>query len=200
MTRSIRIALMLAGTIAGTAACHKKLPPAGAKTTPVTDTDAAARERARQDSIRRAEQARRDSIDRANRANQGTETPPGPTTRTVEEMRRILAQPVYFDLDKSDLTESSRAALDAKIEILRDKPEIKIRINGHTDDRGSDEYNLALGMRRAAATKEYLITHGIDASRFEVQSFGAEQPAAEGQNEEAWAKNRRCEFEIQGLK
>jgi peptidoglycan-associated lipoprotein len=69
-------------------------------------------------------------------------------------------------------------------------------VAGNTDNRGSDEYNLALGQRRAAEVKRYLIARGIDASRIDVVSFGEERPAASGDNEDAWAKNRRDEFEI----
>jgi peptidoglycan-associated lipoprotein len=73
---------------------------------------------------------------------------------------------------------------------------MRIRVAGHTDNRGSDEYNLALGQRRAAEVKRYLVTRGIAAERIDVVSFGEERPAVAQDNEDAWGKNRRGEFEI----
>src|SRR5205807_5871502 len=75
-------------------------------------------------------------------------------------------------------------------------PGLRIRISGHCDERGSDEYNLALGNRRATAAKQYVVSHGIDAGRIETVSYGEERPLASGHDEEAWAQNRRDEFEI----
>jgi peptidoglycan-associated lipoprotein len=107
----------------------------------------------------------------------------------------LLAK-IYFDFDKSDLTDQDRAMLDAKVAILNTNLGVRIRIEGNCDKRGSDEYNLALGQRRAAAAKRYLTEHGIDASRIDVISYGAERPIAEGDSEEAYAQNRRDEFAI----
>jgi peptidoglycan-associated lipoprotein len=73
---------------------------------------------------------------------------------------------------------------------------VRLRIAGHTDDRGSDEYNLALGQRRAASVQRYLVSRGLKTSRFETVSFGKERPAAQSENEDAWSKNRRGEFEV----
>ena len=103
---------------------------------------------------------------------------------------------VHFDYDKSDLRPDARAILDAKVPILQANPDVKIRISGHTDERGSDEYNLALGQRRAAAAKEYLMQHGIAEARIETVSYGEERPIAQGSDESAYAQNRRDEFEI----
>src|SRR5207247_508217 len=77
-------------------------------------------------------------------------------------------------------------------------PDLRIRISGHCDERGSDEYNLALGNRRATAAKQYLVSHGIDGGRIETSSYGEERPLAQGHDEGAWAQNRRDEFEIIG--
>ncbi|MFO0072976.1 MAG: OmpA family protein, partial [Gemmatimonas sp.] len=92
--------------------------------------------------------------------------------------------------------DDAREALDAKIAILNVNPGLRIRIAGHCDERGSDEYNIALGRRRAEAAKRYLTDRGIDASRSETSSFGRERPAVQGPTEDAWSKNRRDEFEI----
>jgi peptidoglycan-associated lipoprotein len=126
----------------------------------------------------RAAAARRDSIARA------------------EAARNTLRDPIYFDYDKSDLRDDARMALDAKLPILRANPQVRIRIAGHTDERGSDEYNLALGQARAAAARRYLEARGIDGSRIDIVSFGEERPASAGGEETAWSRNRRDEFEI----
>lgn len=114
----------------------------------------------------------------------------------ADAARAAFATAIYFDLDKSDLKPEARALLDAKLPLLRANPNVRIRIAGHTDDRGSDEYNIALGQRRAAAAKRYLVDQGIDEGRIDVVSFGEERPAAMGSGEENWSRNRRDEFEI----
>lgn len=116
--------------------------------------------------------------------------------RRVEEARNTLRDPIYFDYDKADLRDDARAALEAKVPILRANPSVRIRIAGHTDERGSDEYNLALGQSRAAAAKRFLEARGIDGSRVDIVSFGEERPAQNGGDDTAWSRNRRDEFEI----
>jgi peptidoglycan-associated lipoprotein len=114
----------------------------------------------------------------------------------AEEMRNTLAEVIYFEFDSDALSDAARATLDGKLAILNDHQVVRLRVAGHADERGSDEYNLALGQRRAAAAKRYLTQQGIGEDRIEVISFGEERPAAEGSSEEAWAQNRRAEFEI----
>lgn len=101
---------------------------------------------------------------------------------------------IYFDFDKFDLSSESMETLSGLAALLKSSPEIKVRIEGNCDERGTIEYNLALGERRAKAAMDYLISQGIDASRLTTVSYGKEKPADPGQNEEAWAKNRRDEF------
>ena len=104
---------------------------------------------------------------------------------------------VYFDFDKSDLRQDARDVLSKNANILlKDKPTIKVQIAGNCDERGSAEYNLALGERRAKSAQQYLITLGVPADRLSVISYGKEKPAVEGHDEAAWAKNRRDEFVI----
>jgi peptidoglycan-associated lipoprotein len=105
---------------------------------------------------------------------------------------------IYFDFDRSDLSEEARQTLQAKAEVLRQFPDIRIRIEGHADERGTVEYNLALGERRADAARAYLIDLGIDPDRMTTISYGEERPMVEGQNEAAWSQNRRDEFVILG--
>lgn len=110
--------------------------------------------------------------------------------------RARLLETIYFEYDADDLRDDAKANLDAKIAVLNANPGVKIRVAGHCDERGSDEYNIALGRRRAEVAKRYLTDRGIDASRIETASFGRERPAVQGTSEEAWARNRRDEFEI----
>lgn len=105
-----------------------------------------------------------------------------------------LRQPIYFDFDRSELKPEAREELTRKAEVLRTYPEISVRIEGHCDERGTVEYNLALGERRAEAARQYLIDLGIDPDRMTTVSYGEERPAVEASNEAAWAQNRRDEF------
>ena len=116
--------------------------------------------------------------------------------RAMEASRNALTATIYFDYDRSDITDDARAKLDAKVPVLTQNTGIRIRIAGHTDSRGSDEYNLALGQRRAAAAKRYLTDRGIDAARIEIVSFGEERPTCTAEDESCWSQNRRDEFEI----
>ncbi len=105
---------------------------------------------------------------------------------------------IHFDFDASDIRAEDRALLDRKAAIMGANGGLKVRISGHADERGSDEYNLALGSRRAAAAKTYLVNKGIDASRIETVSFGEERPLDPGHDDTSWAANRRDEFEVTG--
>ena len=157
------------------------------------NTDSLIREQARLDSIARAEAARN-----AAAAAAAAATAAGPvTTAPVNSTERsIIANVLYFDLDESALADESRSALEAKAPVMLRHPNLRIRITGHADERGSDEYNLALGLRRAAEAKRYLAALGIAEDRVEIVTLGEEEAAVQGHSEEAWALNRRAEFEI----
>jgi len=101
---------------------------------------------------------------------------------------------VFYDFDKADVREDQRDALAKDSDWLKKYPTIRFRIEGHCDERGTREYNLALGERRASAAKEYLASLGIDSSRMETVSYGKERPFDPGHDEAAWAKNRRAHF------
>lgn len=107
---------------------------------------------------------------------------------------KIGADRIYFAFDKSDLSDQSRQVLAEKAELLKAHPALTLLIEGHCDERGTNEYNMALGERRARAAYEYLVLLGIEAGRLTIISYGEEYPAVPGSNEEAWAKNRRDEF------
>jgi len=114
----------------------------------------------------------------------------------IAAMVNTISLPVYFDYDKSDLREDAKSVLDSKVPILQANKSVRIRIAGNTDERGSDEYNLALGQRRAAAARTYLKARGIDEGSIDIVSFGEERPAMQGDSENSRSKNRRDEFEI----
>jgi peptidoglycan-associated lipoprotein len=133
-----------------------------------------------------------DSIDRANRLRDSLAA----AERALAEARALLNAPVYFDFDKSEIRTDAKSALDAKLPLLKANPSMKIRIEGNTDSRGSNEYNMALGLRRANAAKRYLASQGIEAARFDVVSYGEERPVDQGTTEDAYQKNRRDDFVI----
>jgi peptidoglycan-associated lipoprotein len=110
--------------------------------------------------------------------------------------RMILEQRIYFGFDQSDLSADARQALQEKAEVLRTTPSLSLRIEGHADERGSDEYNLALSQRRAASAKRFLAGLGISADRVETVGYGEEQPLDQEESEAAWARNRRDEFRV----
>lgn len=101
---------------------------------------------------------------------------------------------IYFEFDKFELQADSRRVLARKAELLKQFPQIKVSIQGHCDERGTEEYNLALGERRARAAHEFLVYSGVNPGQLEMISFGKLQPAVAGTGEAVWAKNRRDEF------
>jgi peptidoglycan-associated lipoprotein len=192
--RSLAAILVASATVLG--ACHKKPEvapaPAPMPAAPTVDSagirDSIARAQAARDAALARQRAYDDSVRRANEA--------ASASSEQNAMRNTLTTVIHFDFDKADLRDDARAALDAKIPILTANPDVNIRIAGHTDERGSVEYNIALGQRRAASAKRYLTERGIAASRIETVSFGEGRPVAEGHDESAWAQNRRDEFEL----
>jgi peptidoglycan-associated lipoprotein len=144
--------------------------PAPAPTPTSTDDGAAERDR-----IERERQA---AIERAN------------------AVKADLAAMINFEYDQATVRSVDQATLDRKAAILGANPNVRVQISGHADERGSDEYNLALGNRRAAAAKRYLENKGIDGGRMEVVSYGEERPLAQGSDEAAYAQNRRDEFQV----
>ncbi len=107
-----------------------------------------------------------------------------------------LATMINFEYDQATVRPADQGTLDRKAAILSANPNVRLRVSGHADERGSDEYNLALGNRRAAAAKRYLENKGIEGSRVEVVSYGEERPLNPGSDESAYAQNRRDEFEV----
>jgi len=116
--------------------------------------------------------------------------------RAIREARETLMERVHFDYDESEIRPQDAEILRDKVAILRSSPQVQLRIEGHADERGSTEYNLALGNRRAESIRQFLTGFGLDESRFSIVSFGESRPVAQGSNEQAWAQNRRGEFVI----
>jgi peptidoglycan-associated lipoprotein len=109
----------------------------------------------------------------------------------------VVLETVYFDFDSHQLSPAAREVLAKDAEQLKKSPAVKVQVEGHCDERGSDEYNLALGEKRGNAARDYLVTLGIPADRFSVISYGKEKPADPGHDEAAWARNRRAVLVIQ---
>ena len=162
------------------------------------------------DSLREAQRVR-DSIDAANRARDDSlrrlreeaerreaavRDSIAAVRRTTERVRAMLETMINFDFDRSNVRPGDAQVLDQKLAILQANPALQIQISGHCDERGSDEYNLALGNRRAVAAMQYFVDRGIAANRITTNSFGEERPLDAASSEDAWARNRRDEFSI----
>lgn len=125
-----------------------------------------------------------------------TETPAKMSLdEAVDRMAENFAR-VYFDFDSSTLGAESKAALDANVRIMQQHPSLTVEIQGHADERGTTDYNVALGDRRANAVRKHMILTGVSSDRVRTVSYGEEVPAIRGSNESAWSKNRRAEFRI----
>jgi peptidoglycan-associated lipoprotein len=132
--------------------------------------------------------AERDRMDRERMAREAAER--------AKAVAADLAAMINFEYDQATVRTTDQSILDRKAAVLGANPNVKLQISGHADERGSDEYNLALGNRRAAAAKRYLENKGIDASRMDVVSYGEERPLNAGHDEAAYAQNRRDEFQV----
>lgn len=188
---------VLAATVVVVSACPAPTPPP--PPVPVVNQDsidaAAARARAEQERMAAEAESRRRADADAARARAEADARRA-AEAALAAARAAFAQAIYYDYDRSELKPESRTTLDGKLPLLRANANVRIRIAGHTDERGSDAYNIALGQRRAAAAKRYLVDQGIAADRIDVVSFGEDRPAAMGSDESFWSQNRRAEFEI----
>lgn len=186
MSRSIRIPLLAFCVLTVIAGCRRTppaQPPAPAPPPAAGDNDAERarleRERLERERLER-ERAEREAAERARLA----------------EIERVLSAPIYFGFDRFDLTAESRASLEQKWTLMNANPALRLLIEGHTDDTGSDEYNLALGMQRAAAAKRFFTQRDIADARIEIVSFGEERPTCGDEAESCRSRNRRAEFRI----
>ena len=192
-SRSLVLTLLACSSFAALEGCRRKVTPAA---TPVpAGDDAAAAQRRADAQAAEAAQRRADSIAAANAATSRDAT----ADRQAQlDMANVLAQRVYFDFDRDQLRDDGAAVLDAKSAVLQANPSITLVVTGHTDERGTAEYNLALGQRRAATVKRYLTGKGVADNRVSTQSLGDSQPASSGSDETAYQQNRRAEFAVRG--
>jgi len=119
------------------------------------------------------------------------------SAQQLQQQLASVGDRIYFAFDKSDITPESRQVLSKQADLLKQNPSVTVTIEGHCDERGTREYNLGLGERRANATKQALVALGIAANRINTISYGKERPAVLGHNEQAWAQNRRAVTVIQ---
>lgn len=203
--------ILIAGAML-VASCHSA-PPAN---TPPPEPSAAemARRKQVQDSLDAVALATTDSLDRAHKIallerfhRDSIEAARLASERAVQEaaekasarngsLREELGTVVLFDAARSQISTEGRDALDRKVAILNANPDVRLRITGACDERGSEQYNMALGEQRAGAVKKYLIGKGIDAGRLDQISTGEGSPVSDGHDEAAWAQNRRTNFMI----
>jgi peptidoglycan-associated lipoprotein len=169
------------------AACRSDPPPPPEPVGPTAEE----LERMRQDSIAAA--MRQDSIRRAAEADAAAAEA---REASIRAARATLEETIYFDYDEAAIRSDAERVLRQKMDILRNSPAVQVRIEGHADERGSTEYNIALGNRRAESVRQFLTGFGLDAGRFAIVSYGEERPQAQGSDESAWAQNRRAEFVI----
>jgi peptidoglycan-associated lipoprotein len=181
------VILLVAATLAG--ACARRQPPASAPAPPpVAATPPAVTTPPAPSTT-------------PQRVDDTLPVPPQPedtiANRSLDDLNRDSPfQPVFFGLDSSDLDDSGRRTAQANADLLKKYPTWVVTVEGHADERGTPEYNLALGERRAVAVKTYLVSLGIPPDRIRTVSYGKEFPFDPGHNEEAWAKNRRGHFVI----
>lgn len=179
--RRLTVMFALLGAVA-LPACRREAPPPPPPPPVEQEEDDDAERLARE----RAEQLR---LEEEARAAEELE-------RRRAEARSTLEARVHFDYDESRIRPDAEATLRQKVAVLQASPAVRLRLEGHTDERGSGEYNQALGSRRAQAVYDFLQQHGLSADRFETTSFGEERPLVNRSDEQAWAQNRRVEFII----
>ncbi len=192
--RSIPV-LLIAVTVL-LAACRRDPPPPPEPVGPSPEEI----EQARQDSIEAArqaeEEARRAEAERRAEEERRRLNAERQARGTLAEVRDALTRMVHFEYDQSRITSEAEQLLREKVEILRSNPDVTVRLEGHADERGSTEYNLALGQRRAESAKEFMVGFGIEPSRIRTISYGEERPLVDQSNERAWAQNRRVEVVV----
>ena len=191
MKHIVKIALISSAACLALVACAKKQQP---QTDPAAEGAPAAE--ASQDSAAQAlTQAQADSL-AAEQARLDAERLEAERARLEALINQIMSEDVYFDFDRSELTEKAKELLAQVGELLLKEQRFTITIEGHTDARGTEDYNFTLGAKRAMKVKEFLAAYGIENSRMESVSYGKEAPKAQGETEEAYSQNRRANFRV----
>jgi peptidoglycan-associated lipoprotein len=188
ITHMLVLAAFMGG---GVAACGGSSEPEVAAE-PAPDT--AAMRRAREDSIRAADEARRRAEEDA--ARRRAEEEARAREAAMGQLRNDLAMVIQFDYDAATVRPGDEAVLDRKAAIMQANPNLTLQVSGHADERGADEYNLALGNRRALAAKRYLVNKGIEDGRIETISYGEERGSCSDATEACYQQNRRAEFTV----
>ncbi len=155
--------------------------------------DAAAKAKA--DSIAAAERARLEA-ERLEQERLAAEKLEADRARLEQMINQLMSDDVYFEFDRSELTEKAKELLAQVGDMLKEENRFVVTIEGHTDARGTEDYNMTLGGKRAMKVKEFLLAYGIEADRLETVSFGKEKPKVEGASEEAYSQNRRANFRV----
>jgi peptidoglycan-associated lipoprotein len=186
---NLRHAVVIALVPAMALGACKKRPAVTTAPTPDATTESAA-DRARADSIRLANEREAAERDRAARDRVERER----LARETAGAREVLTEIVFFEYDSNEITPTAAEILQLKAAVLQANPGIRLRVEGHADQRGSTEYNLALGQRRAEAVRRAFNLLGVADAQLEAVSFGKEKPAVPGMDENAWAQNRRAEI------
>jgi len=173
--------VVLTIAVATLAACSSQAPPEPAPTPPEPATDEAPQPQPTE------EPAEAGAFDEAE---------PGSDVLSIQEINEQgVLKTIYFDYDQAEIRPDQRATLQANAQYLRDNGNFRLLIAGHCDERGTRDYNMALGERRASATMQYLVSLGVPRDRVDIISYGEEVPAADGNTESAWAQNRRAQFQ-----
>ena len=190
MKNIVKIALISSAACLALVACAKKQQP---QTDPAAEATPAAA--AGQEAAPAMTQAQADSL-AAEQARLEAERLEAERARLEALINQIMSEDVYFDFDRSELTEKAKELLAQVDELLLKEQRFTITIEGHTDARGTEDYNFTLGAKRAMKVKEFLAAYGIENSRMESVSYGKEAPKAAGETEEAYSQNRRANFRV----
>lgn len=189
LTVKIMMALMVAGLVFSVSCAKKTVTPGQGESQQVQADDAAAREAAA--AAEAAEKAaRQKAIEEARLKEEALKEEA--MNKVAAAKQRFVNQDIHFEFDSDELSPMSRLLLKDKAEWLRENPRVTVTIEGHCDERGTTEYNLALGERRAVAVQKFFVNLGISDSRMTTVSWGEERPLDPAHNETAWAKNRRA--------
>lgn len=178
------------------AACAKNEPPKTEPEAPPTPVETAATTKTQATEPNADSLAQEQAKIEAERLAQERAKLEAERARLEELINKIMSEDVYFDFDRSELTEKAKELLAQVGELLIKESRFTITIEGHTDARGTEDYNFTLGAKRAMKVKEFLLAYGIDAKRMESVSYGKEAPKVEGTSEEAYSQNRRANFRV----
>jgi peptidoglycan-associated lipoprotein len=191
MRRKFWVVLALALVVPAllfTASCAKKAVKEESMASQQAENEAAMKAKAEAEKAKQEEMAKQQAMEEENLKKEAM--------MKQEAMEAFVNEDIHFDFDSSTLTPEAQEILKKKAQWLQNNPDKSVTIEGNCDERGTNEYNLALGDRRAASVKAFLVDLGISASRLTTISYGEERPLDPGHNEAAWAKNRRCHFVI----